>query len=142
MYDLLLILHFIGLALGVGTSFANLALGLASKDMEPAERVKFFLRASALGKNGSIGLVLLLVTGIGMMVMRGTAATFALGGPWFHTKLTRVLILSGLLGYIQVLLKRAKAEQGGPVMAKIPKVGSLMLVTGLLIVVCAVEAFH
>jgi uncharacterized membrane protein len=142
MYDVLLILHFIGLALGVGTGLANFTLGLATRDMEPAARTQFFLRAFALGKNGSYGLLLLLVTGIGMMVSRGVHATFALGGPAFHAKLTLVVVLLGLLGYSQVLMKRAKQAQGGPTMATIPKVGRVMLLTGIGIIVCAVLAFH
>jgi hypothetical protein len=142
VYSFLLFLHFLGLALGVGTSFANLTLGLSMSAIPPAERVPFFLRISVLGKNGSIGLALLILTGAGMTLLRGVHETFEWGGPAFHAKLTLVAILSGLLGYLQVLVKRAKAEGGGPVMAKIPMVGRVMLVVGLCTVGAAVAAFH
>lgn len=142
MYDLMLILHFLGLALGVGTGFANLALGLATKDMDPESRTKFFLRAFALSKNGSIGLLLLLVSGVGLWVMRGVTATMATAGGAFHVKLTLVVVLMGLIGYMQVLIKRAKQAQGGPTMAKIPQVGRVLLLVSVATVISAVVAFH
>jgi uncharacterized membrane protein len=141
-YDLLLITHFIGLALALGTGFANMRLGMASADMPPEERTKFFLRAFAIGKNGSIGLLLLILSGLGMLFARGFRAMFALGGGTFHAKLTLVVILMGLLGWLQVLTKRAREAQGGPTMAQIPKVGRAMLVTGIAIVILAVLSFH
>lgn len=141
-YDLLLMVHFLGLALAVGTGFANMTLGMATADMEPADRVKFFLRAFALSKNGSIGLLLLLLSGVGLALVPGLQATMLRGGGAFHAKLTLVLIAIALLGRIQVLIKKAKQEQGGPAMAQIPKVGRALLLTGIGIVVCAVLAFH
>jgi uncharacterized membrane protein len=142
MYDFLLITHFIGLALGVGTSFANLRLGIATRDMEPAARAQFFLRAFALSKNASIGLLLLIVSGIGMLLVRGVHPTFVAGGTAFHAKLGLVVLLMGLFGRIQVLIKRARLAQGGPAMAEIPKIGQLMLLVGVGIVILAVLSFH
>lgn len=141
-YDLMLILHFLGLALGLGASFAGFTLGLATKDLEPTERTKFLLRASAVGRNGSYGILLLIVSGVGFMVLSSAGAVFARGGGMFHAKLGLVVVLSGLLGYVQVLTKRAKQAQGGPTMATIPKVAGAMLLTGVAIVILAVRAFH
>jgi hypothetical protein len=141
MYLFLLIIHFIGLAMGVGTSFAGMALGMAAKDLEPAERGKFMMRASAIGKNGSIGLTLLLLSGLGMAFSRGFSETFAWGGGAFHAKLTLIVILIGLFGYMQMLQKKAREGAGPAVMAKIPKVGGAMLLIGLGIITCAVLAF-
>lgn len=145
MYLALLFTHFIGLALGVGSGFAQFTLRLAARDLSPEERVKFLLRSSALGKNGSIGLLLLLASGIGMTAMRGVGATFQWGGGAFHLKLTLTLIFIGLFGYLQVLLARAKrAPSGvgaGPTMAKIPKLANTMLALSVAIVVSAVVAF-
>ena len=141
MYEFLLITHFIGLAMGVGTSFAGLALGLASKDLEPAERAKFMQRASAIGKNGSIGLTLLLLSGLGMWFSRGITQVLTWAGPPFHAKLTLVVLLIAAFGYMQVLQKKARQGAGPEVMAKIPKVGALMLLLGIGIIVSAVLAF-
>ncbi len=141
-FDILLFLHFIGLALALGTSFGLMRLGLAAKALPAEERTQFMLRAFALAKNGSIGLALLILTGIGLWAMRGWSQTMASGGGLFHAKLTLVVILSGLIGFSQVQMKKARQAQGGPTMAKIPKLGLGILVVGLLTALCAVLAFH
>ena len=141
MYEFLLITHFVGLAMGVGTSFAGMALGIASKDLPPAERAQFMQRAAAIGKNGSIGLGLLILCGLGMWYSRGFGLVMSWGGPAFHAKLTLVVILIGLFGYMQVLQKKAREGGGAQVLAKIPKLGAAMLLLGVGIIVAAVIAF-
>src|SRR3954467_13003247 len=138
MQDFLLIVHFVGLALGVGTSFATMRLGLATKHLPPAERAQFFKYVITLGKNGSLGLTLLIASGLGMLFTRGVTTVFSSGGPAFHVKLTLVLVLAGLLGFSQVLVKRVREKQDAQAMATLAKVGPVMLVTGLGIVVAAV----
>ena len=71
LYLSLLFLHFIGLALGLGTSFAMLTLGAAARELSPEERGKFMLRVGALRKNGSAGLGLLILSGLAMFILRG-----------------------------------------------------------------------
>src|SRR6187402_2288414 len=102
-YLVLLLLHFLGLALGVGASFALFTLRGAARELEPAERAKFMLRALRVMKNGSYGLLLLLVSGLGLFFMRGPGAVMAAGGPAFHAKLTLAVILCGAVGSAQVL---------------------------------------
>jgi len=142
MYDLLLILHFLGVALGVGTSFAFLVLGMASKDLEPKERMAFAKRTFALSKNGSVGLLLLIVSGVGMLLTRGVSAVFAWGGPAFHAKLTLVVLLCGFVGYSQVLMKRVRVSSDVASAARLPKIGRVMLLLSVGIVISAVLAFH
>ena len=142
MYDALLIVHFIGLALALGTSFALLALGVATRDMEPQARAQFALRALALSRNGSMGLVLLIASGVGMLIVRGVGPMMALGGGTFHAKLLLVLVLAGLLGRLQVLIKRARQAQGGPALLQIPVIGRFMMFVGLSVVILAVLSFH
>lgn len=141
-YLVLLMTHFVGLSLGVGASFAGLTLRAASSELEPAERAKFTLRALRVSKNGSVGLLLLLVSGLGMFFMRGPAATLAAGGPAFHAKLTLVVILCGLFGYSQVLGKRAREANGGPALSKLAQVSTAILLLGVAIIVAAVLAFQ
>lgn len=141
-YLVLKMLHFLGLALGVGASFALFTLRRSTVGMEPAERAKFMVRALAVSKNGSYGLLLLLLSGLGQLFMRGPGATMAAGGPAFHAKLTFVVILCGLVGYSQVLGKRAREAGGGPALATLPKVSLAILGLGVAIVVCAVIAFQ
>lgn len=141
-YLVLLMLHFVGLALGVGASFALFTLRRASADLSAAERTSFMLRALTVAKNGSYGLLLLLVSGLGMFFMRGPGAVMAAGGPAFHAKLTLVVILCGAVGYSQALGKRARQAGGGPALAKLPAVSSAILGLGVAIVIAAVIAFQ
>lgn len=141
MYETLLILHFLGLALGLGASFAMLTLGIAAAKLTPEERGQFMMRASLLSKNGSIGLLLLILSGLGILFYRGVGNVMQWGGGAFHAKLTLVLVLSGLVGYMQVQLKRAR-EGGGPAaMAKLPMLGRIALLMSVAIVILAVVAF-
>jgi uncharacterized membrane protein len=142
MQDALLIIHFLGLALGVGTSLAMWRLGMATKDLSPPERAQFFKHAMSLGKNGSLGLTLLIASGLGFLFTRGASSVFVAGGPLFHVKLTLVVVLAGLVGYSQVLTKRIREKQDPAAAATMAKLGPAMLLTGVAIVVCAVLAFH
>jgi MprA protease rhombosortase-interaction domain-containing protein len=136
-------LHFIGLAMGVGTSFAMLTLGSTARRLPPEESRIFFGRVGGLAKNGSIGFLLLVASGVGMLLDRGVSVMFQIGGGAFHVKLTLVLILAGLLGYSQVLRKRLREGGGaGPAAGTLPKVGMAMLALGVGIIVTAVMAFH
>lgn len=134
-------LHFIGLALGVGASFAVVALGYAARDLPPEERTKFLLRAAALRKNGSYGLALLLLSGIAIFVVRGPAEVMRWGGGFFHLKLTLVVVLCGVFGYTQAVAKKVRLAGGGPLMAKLPTLGLVSLGLSVAIVAAAVAAF-
>ncbi len=143
MYDVLLMVHFLGLAMGVGTSISMLTLGKAAQNLAPEERATFFARVGGLSRNGSIGLALLIASGLGLLFARGASTTFATAGGAFHTKLLLVVVLSGMLGYSQVLRKRLREAGGtGPAAAKLPKLGAGMLLVSLAIIVLAVLAFH
>jgi uncharacterized membrane protein len=141
LYYTLKFLHFVGLALGVGTSFAVLTLGGAARDLSPEERTKFLLRAGALRKNGSYGLGLLILSGLGMFILRGPVEVMRWGGGAFHLKLTLVVILIGLFGYSQVLAKKVRLAGGGPLLPKLSTLGRIMLALSIAIVASAVAAF-
>jgi uncharacterized membrane protein len=141
-YLALLVLHFLALALGVGASFAMFTLGLASRDLNPAERARFMIRAMAVSKSGSYGFVLLVVTGLGMFFMRGPSNVLAVGGPAFHAKLTLVVIMAFVLGYGQALRKRVRDASGGPSMSALRKVSIALPLLGIAIVTAAVIAFQ
>ncbi|HEY4158080.1 MAG TPA: hypothetical protein VGM29_08280 [Polyangiaceae bacterium] len=141
MNELLLITHFVGLSLGVGASFALFTLAFASKSMPADERAKFMLRAVVVSKNASIGLGLLILSGVGMLLWRGPAMVMRWGGPAFHAKLTLVVVMVGVFGYVQVLLKRARLAGGGPALASAAKLSRLLLVLGVSVIALAVIAF-
>ena len=141
LYTILKFFHFIGLALGVGTSFAMATLGASSKELTPAERTQFMLRAQALRKNGSIGLGLLILSGLAMFILRGPREVLAFGGGALHLNLTLVVILVGVFGYAQSINKKVREAGGGPLMAKLPKLGAVLLLLSIAIVAAAVAAF-
>jgi uncharacterized membrane protein len=124
----------------VGTSFAVLTLGGAAR-LSPEERTKFLLRAGALRKNGSYGLGLLILSGLGMFILRGPAEVMRWGGGAFHLKLTLVVILIGLFGYSQVLAKKVRLAGGGPLLSNLSTLGRIMLALSIAIVASAVAAF-
>lgn len=141
LYTLLKFFHFLGLTLGVGTSFAMMTLGASTSELTPEERAKFMLRAGALRKNGSIGLALLVLTGLAMFILRGPSAMLAFGGGALHLKLTLVVILCGVFGYLQVVTKKVREAGGGPLMAKLPKLSAIMLLLSVATMAAAVAAF-
>jgi uncharacterized membrane protein len=119
-----------------------MALGIATKNMPVSEKGPFFLKVSALSKNGSIGLALLILSGVGLVFVDGPHAILEAGGIWFKVKLALVLILCGIVGYLNMLMAQIKKAGGGPLMAKVPKISPFSLLTTLLIVLAAVLAFH
>jgi predicted transporter len=141
LYLSLLFLHLVGLALGIGTGFAALTLGSAARDLPADERTKFLLRAGALRKNASYGLLLLILSGLAMFIVRGPSEVMAWGGPAFHLKLTLVVIQVGFFGYTQVVYKKVRLAGGGPLMSKLPTLGLITLGLSLATALSAVIAF-
>ncbi len=134
----MLILHFIGLAMGLGTSFAFLFIGVAGSKMEPAEGMKFAVNSFVLSTMGHIGLALLIVSGGYLM----TPYWQSLGSmPWLSVKLVLVLVLAGLVGIIGAAGKRARRGDLSR-MKTARSLGQLALVVAVAITVLAVAVFH
>ncbi len=139
MREAMLIVHFIGLAMGLGTSLAFMFLGMASAKMEPVEAGKFRLNVLSLSRMGHIGLALLIISGGYLMTpFWGMLAS----SPLLITKLILVLLLAVLIGVIGVYARKAK--QGEPEMhlKKIEPIGKITLLITLAIVILAVYFFH
>ena len=97
MQDIMLILHFIGLAMGLGTSFGFMFLGIAGSKMEKEEQLKFMLNTLALSKMGHIGLTLLVISGVVLMTPYWSILPTT---PTLMAKLVLVLVLGALIGII------------------------------------------
>ena len=140
MRDAALIIHFIGLAMGLGTSFAFMFLGIASSKMEQKEAGKFMTNALVLSKMGNWGLVLLFLSG-GYLATDLWANIFA--DTLFLTKMILFLALGALLGIISSNAKKAKAaDDPNPIIQKIAGIGRFTMLIGLAIVIIAVLRFH
>ncbi|MBO6523861.1 MAG: hypothetical protein JJ971_08555 [Balneolaceae bacterium] len=138
MRDVMLIIHFIGLAMGLGTSFAMMFIGIAASKMEQDERGRFIINASIITKMGHIGLVLLFISG-GYLMTPYWAALDTM--PTMISKLVLFVILGGLIGVMSAKLKKAKAGDTAQLLA-VKRLGSIALITGITIVVFAVLTFH
>lgn len=138
MREIMLIVHFIGLAMGLGTSIGFIFLGIAGSKMEMPERKKFMLNAFALSRMGKTGLVLLILSGGYLITPYWKSLTDM---PLLIAKLSLVLLLIILIIIISTMMAKAKKGED-KYLAKIPVIGRFSLLTVLAIVVLAVYIFH
>ncbi len=137
MREFMLVLHFIGLAMGLGTSFAFFFLGKATAKMEPEAGKNFMMNAFSISTMGHIGLALLFISGGYLM----TPYWSILGSsPILIIKLVLFLALGALIGIISSKAKKARKGDESQLKA-IPVLGPIALLTGIAIVICAVIFF-
>jgi len=139
MREVMLIVHFIGLAMGLGTSLAYMFLGIASSKMEEQEGQNFRLKTFALSRMGHIGLALLIISG-GYLITPYWSILSAM--PLLIVKLVLVLVLAALIGVISSYARKAKKGDAQSHFKKIETLGKLSVLTALIIVVLAVYIFH
>lgn len=139
MKVLMLILHFIGLTMGLGTGFANAFLGIVASRMSADEATKFRLRLLVLSKMGYIGIALLVISGLYMITPYWKVLSSM---PLLVGKLVLVVILILLIALIGIAGKKAKAGDAELHFKKMERLGKLALLTGVMIVVLAATVFH
>jgi uncharacterized membrane protein len=135
----LLMLHFIGLAMGLAVPFANIALATLMAKAAPNEKMVLGRFPFAMSKVGKIGLTLLWVTGVTMVFTRWRG--FGNLPPMFHAKLTAVILLTITIGIISMLEMKAKKGDTTAI-ARIQVVGKIAMALGILAVVFAVLTFN
>jgi len=103
-YQVLLMLHFVGLAMGFAASFANMAMGRLIERAAPPEKSVLGQFPPIMSGIGRIGLLLLLVSGVIMTYVKFGG----MGGMrWqFYAKLAAVLSLTVAVVYIYSLERR------------------------------------
>lgn len=135
----MLILHLIGLSLGLGTSFGYMFLGISASKMKPEEAKKFTLNTFALSNMGTIGIVVLVLSGLYLiMPFLPTLGS----SPFLIAKLILVLVLVIIIALLNRAASRAKAGDFENQMKKIQVLGKFSLLTALAIVVMAVLNFR
>ncbi|MCB9252916.1 MAG: hypothetical protein H6605_10645, partial [Flavobacteriales bacterium] len=135
MRDLMLIIHFIGLAMGLGTSIGFMFLGMAGAKMEPEESKDFRFKTAALSKMGQFGLVFLLVSGMYLI----TPYWSSLGDmPLLVVKLVLFVALGALIGIIGSTMKKAMKGDTEKHFKTMEGLGKISLLVALAIVVLAV----
>jgi len=140
LYKSLLLLHMFGLTIGAGTGFYLAAIGRhAARHLEQAEARTLIPGISgAISRLGSVGLALLLLSGIGMATLAGSAAF----GTAFWIKMALVVAIVVYVGTMQMLA--ARARRAGDVtavsmMKRLAPIGPALAVATL---AAAVVAFH
>jgi hypothetical protein len=134
----LVIVHFIGLALGFSSGFGNMVVaGLISK-AAPQDKAVLARVPPALGRLGVIGLVLLWASGLTIVMIR--YGGFAILPRPFVYKLIAVVLLTLTVAYINVLQPRA-LKGDAAAMARIQTLGRLSGPLSLLAVIFAVITF-
>ncbi|MCB0775613.1 MAG: hypothetical protein KDB99_04725 [Chitinophagaceae bacterium] len=139
MREVMLIIHFIGLAMGLGTSIGFIFLGAAASKMEKADQQKFMVNSFALSNMGKTGLVLLVLSGGYLMTPYWSSLTSM---PLLMIKLGLVLLLIVLIIILTSLMSKVKKGEAEKYAPKIPIVGRISLLTVLAIVILAVYNFH
>jgi hypothetical protein len=93
--QILLILHFIGLTLGLSVSFANIAMQMVMAQSGPADKAVLARFPPVISRFGKAGLGLLWVTGLTLLFTKWGGFGIL---PWtFHVKLTLALALVAVI---------------------------------------------
>ena len=139
MRETMLIVHFVGLSMALGTGFANLFLAAAAAKLDPPERGKFMLNTVALVRMGQIGLGLLLISGFYMI----TPYWKVLGEmPFLIAKLVLVALLIVLVSVVSIMAKKAKQANDPMMLLKVKPYGMVNFFIGITIAILAVLSFQ
>ena len=134
----LMVVHFLGLALGLSTGFANMVMaGLIAK-AAPQEKPVLGRFPPAMARVGAIGLAMLWASGIAIVLTR--YGTFAILPRPFIVKLTAVVLLTLIVGYIHVLMPRAQRGDAAA-MARIQLLGKITGPLAIIAIIFAVITF-
>jgi uncharacterized membrane protein len=134
----LMVVHFLGLAMGLSTGFANMVMaGLIAK-AAPNEKAVLARFPPAMSRIGVVGLVLLWGSGLSIVFTR--YGTFAILPRPFVVKLTAVVLLTLVVIYINVLMPRAQRGDAAA-QARIQTLGKLTGPLAIIAIIFAVITF-
>lgn len=135
----MLMLHFIGLAMGLGTSFTHAFLGKTISKMDRNDAKKFRVQIKALSQMGYAGTVLLLVSGIYLLVPYWQSLTSL---PLLILKLFLFVILVVLILLINKSATKNYKNDTDNNLNRIELKGKFALIISILIIFLAVKVFH
>lgn len=139
MRDVMLITHFLGLALVLGTAIALYFAAGKAKKLGSAEGTAFHLNSLSLTMWGNVGLVFSFLSGGYLM----TPYWKMLGSmPLLATKLLLFLVIGAFFGMISARAKKARKENTTVHLQKAALFSTLALITGITMVVLAVLVFN
>ena len=136
---ILLMCHFVGLAMGLAVPFANLTMMTVMAKAQPAEQMVLGRFPLAMSKVGKIGLLLLWVTGLTMVFTRWSG--FSTLPRIFDVKLTAVVLLTITVGYIHHLESRIKKGDMAA-LVRIQLAGKIAFALAITAIIFAVLTFN
>jgi hypothetical protein len=134
----LVIVHFVGLAMGLGSGFAQMVMAGLMAKAAPPEKAVLGRFPPAMGKIGVIGLSLLWLTGLSIVWTR--YGTFSILPRTFIYKLVAVVLLTLIVLTIQVLQRRAQKGDMAA-MARMQMLGRMTGPLALIAIIFAVITF-
>ena len=137
--ETLLVLHFLGLAMGLSVPLANATMMRLISAAEPPDKAVLGRFPPVMSRVGTAGIALLWLTGLTMVYTRWGG--FATLPPMFHVKLAAVVLLTVTVGYIKIVERRvARGETAA--LATIQKFAKVAALFAVLAVVLAVITFN
>jgi hypothetical protein len=134
----LMVIHFLGLAMGLSTGFANMVMaGLVAK-AAPNEKPILGRFPPAMARIGVIGLALLWASGLAIIYTR--YGSFSILPRPFIVKISAVVLLTLCVAYIHVLMPRAQRGDAAA-MARIQKIGMMTGPLAIIAIIFAVITF-
>ena len=134
----LVIIHFLGLAMGLSTGFANMVMaGLIAK-AAPSDAGVLSRFPPAMSRIGAIGLTLLWASGIAIVQTR--YGSFAILPRTFVIKIAAVALLTLGVVYIHILMPRAQRGDMAAA-ARIQMIGRMTGPLAILAIIFAVITF-
>ena len=136
MYKTLLVLHLIGMTAGGGTAMFMALLSLRMRSAGGMEKGMVNLHAFKATILGEVGLVLLIVSGLGMAAFNPAL----LDVPLYWSKMVMVALLTV---YLAILRRTAgRITRGEIILAKkMPFLGIMVLALWLITIITATMAF-
>lgn len=136
--ETLLILHFLGLAMGLSVSIGNIVMLSLINKAAPPEKAILGRFPPAISRVGRVGLAILWLTGLTMVYTKWNGIGSL---PWtFHVKLTAVVLLTVLVAYITSLERRIHRGDTAAA-AQIQVLGKFTTLPALVAVIFAVLTF-
>lgn len=137
--DILLALHFLGLMMGAGGGFGSGIVMRAAAKLPPEQAAPLRALGPTLVRFSSIGLVLMVLTGITMVWLKYVTAAALPAMFWVKMLFVATLAIAALvmeISYAQMKRGDMKAA------ARLPLLGPVAGISSLLAMLFAVLAFH
>lgn len=142
MYEVLLIVHFLTLATGLGMSITLFVLGLHASTLPPEDAAQLMSRvAGGVRHVNIVAIALLVLSGVALALVADPQIVRA-GGWWFLAKLVCVAVV--VVAFTLAQIDQARARRGGdrPRVARRAMLsGRIALSAAVLATILAVMAF-